>query len=348
MLIDKSQFLEVWWNEVSSHDASLLLAPSGFGKTQLLWMIRDFFSNECNSTSITNQIISQNIPFVQAHKAKYDVLMIDLGRMIGTSWEAAHDNFGIKCKSGAECLTQIMLGHEDGILLIDNIDTPLLSGFLFDYYEEVVEFIASFIISLESYHKFKIQVTATTDLFLQELRSEFPQNTSYHNIYSDKLGAFIGFKLGAVQWMLNQLPNDVKSRCLSLDHVIHKFGGYRIDLDPQPTIHPIGVLEMVKATSINSVFSGNTFSPTIPLLIQIYAKMNLSYWSLLSIIHNNKELEVKKPCMEDDSYYSFFDFVAVLHDFGLMVKKLPRGDMFISNADARLAIMAICNYFMGR
>lgn len=92
--------------------------------------------------------------------------------------------------------------------------------------------------------------------------------------------------------------------------------------------------------------------------------MNLSHLDLIKLIHSRHPIKILRPShfsevgssseedgISDDLEFSIYDFISILHDFGILARvrnnsaKQPL-ELAIPNADAKLILIRISNIFM--
>lgn len=355
--IDKSEFIKVWWSWALDHPNTMIIAPAGFGKTHLLQLVSDFFGKSETETPLLNCQIGLDKDLIQEHCGKYSVSFTDFSKAAGESFEEAHENLEVKGQDFMDVVTGNGLAD---IILLDNIDAFLLNGFMDDYFEEAFEFMEAFLMDLFRKNDrrkagSKILMTATSRFFLDYLASSLEDSIKIFGLYDSIIGPFLGIRQGAMETLLLETGKNGPS----LGGILRKFGGFRVfdskSHQPLELIHPSGLARMFQAEDSLEAAKVNAFEPILLSLVDIFRKMNLNHRDLYSLFHSKAPVQIQRPKLANDPdkeepEFSFYDFIKILHDFGVLAYHQPSKDpsleMSIPNADAELILIRMSNIFM--
>lgn len=343
--IDRSGFLKAWWD--TGAPVSLLAGPPGFGKTSLLKMTEEFFSQRSRVGSPAGSRVAAEGEFVRQHQHKHKVVSFDFGSMRGGTFKEALAELratGYKAK-----LAQVVSSRSKLIVLIDNLDYALMAGFLGEHHGETIVFMNTFLTTIFASRSVeRCLMTAHISLFLRELEPSLPRHMQTHSIYDPVLGQYLGIPLPV---LLEAIGSE--NACVPL--VLHKLGGYcRLGQPeaPQPlnhVLHSRGLIRFLGASSTREACETNAFEDLGATILELAEVFGVGYEQLLHLIHSTAPLDYTNPSAgpPDDCSrpYSFSDFITVLHDFGLLTcRAAPAGgssEMLIPNSDARIFLLRL-------
>ena len=362
-LIDKSDFIRTWWDLGFHSQYALLKAPTGFGKTWLLHLIQDFFDKNGEGVgALKSAMVMADQAFVSANFRRYRVLFVDFGSFLGDTHEAAQTAFGARPHmTGGEYFRELTATETDSfILLIDNLDFPMLLGYLNDFQEEAIEFVTGFLEAMSGCKRImRCLMTASLGLFLKDVTAMLPYGCFTADIYHGIFGQYLGFTVDAVR-MIKESCREQIDASVTYTGLQRKFGGYYTGAPNSiELMHPLGVIPVCEILHSSQDFkvlaAVNSFSDRMPLLTTLFRKMDIEYLKLIKLIHSLDSLDIHRASGQNSSEdslaagqttYGFIDFVLVLHDLGLLTKRGAGSNFSIANADAMMALMRLCDAFM--
>ncbi|MBK5201535.1 MAG: hypothetical protein JJE21_08405 [Spirochaetaceae bacterium] len=285
--VDKSELLVLLNNSISSKDKNFCFSyPPGFGSTQILNMCEAYFSKECQTKFIFDNLNIKKDSSYLIHLNKHNVIYINMFQDRNL-YEAVNDLIAQLCskynleniydyKNLSELFTIIMNEcHEKFIVLIDNydyffdIDSKLYEGDKKVY----LKFLKNFIID-QPYIELSIFFGISEIKSLsEELDSLEINNYSLFNIKQE--GSFLGFNKNDVDKVYKEyLALLFKKVKIDRNELDIWYGGFCKD-----TYNCTCVIKALKANKIMA------YQNTFALLLIIYSKSSLSKFNFMKILN---------------------------------------------------------------
>ena len=261
--IDKTHFIRDVIE--ASAEALLLPRPRRFGKTLNLSMLRYFFEkSEEDRNSLFDGLIIRNDEVFDKHQGRYPVIYLTFKDVKEASWDSCFKSLQsviyeeysrhrylqdaqVLFPDEKTYIQKILAGElekadygralknlsaylfryyeEQVVILIDEYDTPLHSGYANGYYKEVIDFMRNFLSGgfKDNEHLFKGVITGILRVAKESIFSGL-NNLGVYTLLSSKFSASFGFTESEMQDISKDYKMDNQHKNISYWYNGYQFG----------------------------------------------------------------------------------------------------------------------------
>jgi hypothetical protein len=314
--------MTAWKQGTAGQLFSVICAPPGFGKSRFLRSLSD---------AIDKGFMGPNTTAVTINMAKFQ----------GDSFQDALSNL-----LGDSADIMSLIPADNFVLLIDDVDIPIIGAHMDDFALEMLGFLINFIQNtVNTGRMVHCCLTGWSSLFLKHLTALLE---SVPVVFDRSHPVFVAYFGVDPDDLAKAIFDNARPGLAGMDTICRKFGGY--PANGALLIHPAGVEQFFKASSVEEAASINLLVRHLEILENIFDYMRLDQALLLNFVHAQSgavQVDQIRHAIQNDEGFCFSDFATCLLDIGIIVR-LPDGTIHVPNCDAHMAFISLCNNILRR